>query len=142
MKKLIALVLALVLCLSLVACGGSKENTPAGNSAVADYLKEHRAELVSAMDGSIAQSSGGLMTSSTTIEAKGNGFVFTIKINELDGLSASDKAALQAQYDSMRADFEYSLEMMQSELAELEYTEYRICEGDGDVAATIVVGNK
>lgn len=138
MKKILALVLALVLCLSLVACGGSDK----GGNAVADYLKDHKAELCNAMDSSIEQSSGGLMTSTTTVEAKGNGFVFTVKIDQFDNLSDSDKAALQAQYDSMASSFEYSLEMMQTELSELEYTEYRICEVDGDVAATIVVGNK
>ena len=45
MKKLLAIVLCLVFCLSLVACGG---NTASDSAKVAKYVNENKEELVSA----------------------------------------------------------------------------------------------
>lgn len=160
MKKLIALILALTLCLA--ACGGNSgskdtplrpetglpaapesnlsvvpENTPvADNAAIVSYVEENKADLLAEMEESFAGSSG--MTCTSDIRVSGMGFVITLYINEMDNVDAQTKAFLQETYDSMDSYFESSLDLMQMDLPELEYFEMRVCEVDGDLLATIV----
>ncbi|MBQ7340874.1 MAG: hypothetical protein IJW41_05185 [Oscillospiraceae bacterium] len=141
MKKIIALVLALVLSLSLVACGGGSADAPkVDNSKIAAYIEANKADLVSSMESSFATSSG--MTCTSDIKVEGMGFVMTININELDEVDAATKDLLQETYDAMDSVFESALETMQKDLPEIEYFEVVVCEVDGDVLATVTAGNK
>lgn len=140
MKKIIALVLALVLSLSLVACGGGSEPAKADNAAIAAYVESNKASLLESMESSFATSSG--MTCTSDIKVEGMGFVITININELDNIDDATKALLQETYDAMDAVFESALETMQKELPEIEYFEVQVCEVDGDALATVTAGTK
>ena len=143
MKKLIALMLALVLALGLIACGnvgGEKEPTkdPA-QEKIEKYVEENKSELLESMESSFATSSG--MTCTSTIKVEGRGFVMQININEMENIDAETKALLQEIYDGMGDVFKGALEQMQSELPELEYFKVLVCEKDGDVLATIEAKN-
>ncbi len=126
MKKLLAIVVVLIMCLSVVACSG-------GN-AVEKYINENKAELISSFESSF-ESSG--LTCDTDIYAEGNGMVIDVKINEFDDLDSATKDLLQETYDSMGSVFDAALEEMQKELPELESLKINVCEKDGDVAAVI-----
>lgn len=140
MKKIIALVLALVLSLSLVACGGGSEPAKVDNAKIATYVNANKADLLATMEESFATSSG--MTCTSDIKVEGMGYVVTININELDEVDAATKELLQETYDSMDSLFEAALDEMQTELPELEYFEVLVCEVDGDLLATVTAGNK
>lgn len=116
-------------------------NTPTvDNSAVVAYANANRDAFLASMEESFSATSG--MTCTSDLQVVGMGFVVTVNINEFDNIDAATKAALQESYDSMSSAFEASLEMMQTELPALEYVEYRICEVDGDLLATVLSGNK
>jgi len=140
MKKIIALVLALVLSLSLVACGGSTVEKKVENAAIAAYVEANKADLLASMEDSFATSSG--MTCTSDIKVEGMGFIITININELDDVDADTKDLLQETYDSMDALFEGALETMQQDLPSIEYFQVLVCEVDGDLLATVTAGNK
>ena len=140
MKKIIALMLALVLALGLVACGaaGSGDKAPAKDPAqekIEKFVEENKKELLESMEASFATSSG--MTCTSSIKVEGKGFVIQININEMEDIDADTKALLQEIYDGMGDVFKGSLEQMQTELPELEYFKVLVCEKDGDVLATI-----
>lgn len=135
MKKLVALALTLIFCLSLVACGGG-----AKNAAIVDYVENNKSTLISSMESSFATSSG--MTCKSDIYVEDMGFVIKINVNELDNIDDATKAQLQSTYDSMDSTFETMLTTMQKEVPEIEYFELQLCEKDGDLLATILAGNK
>ena len=158
MKKLIAMLLAMVMVLSLAACGGDKkdsgtklpqettepvETTEATEeptealSPVEAYVEENREALISSMNESFGATSG--MTCTSEVRAEGNGIVIDIRINEMDNLTDEEKAALQQIYDSMGATFGQMLTECRKDLPELEYITMNVCEADGDVAAVIHV---
>ena len=132
MKKLLAIVMALVLVFSLSACFGGSENK------VQTYVDAHRDELLNTFESSFATSSGMTCTSDITVE--GNGFIISININELNDVADDIKTAMQDAYDGMDSTFEGALKDMQTELPELEYFTIRVCEADGDLIATIHAG--
>lgn len=154
MKKLLALLLALVMVLSLCACGMDDDrnsenpdsNTvseseteeitePTNNAAVESYIANNREVLLSSMEESFATSSG--MTCTSTIEAEGDGFVITMKINELEDVDAAAKAQMQSAYDQSMEVFNQALTMMQNDVPELKYYKVLVCEKDGDLLAEI-----
>ena len=137
MKKLLAILLVLVFCFSLVACGGG--NT-AANAKIVEYVEKNEDELIDSMEQAFAKSSG--MTCDSSIKVEGMGFIIKININELEDVDSSIKAQLQSTYDSMSSTFEPLLEQMQTELAELEYFEIDVCDKNGDLLATVVAGDK
>lgn len=144
MKKIIALLLALTLMLSLAACSfvSLGENEPAEDKVaqkIAKYVEDNKKELLDSMEASFATSSG--MTCTSSIEAEARGFVIQININELDNIDDDTKAQLQSIYDGMNENFVNSLELMQKELPELEYYKVLVCEKDGDILATIEAKN-
>lgn len=134
MKKTITLLLVLVLCVSLVACGGDSDKNP----EIVKYVDAHRSELLTSMEQSFATSSG--MTCSSDIEVIGNGFVITIKINEMNDIPDEQKEMMQDIYDAMDSSFDMMLEEMKKELSSIEYFTIKVCEKDGDVLATINAG--
>ena len=137
MKKLLAILLVLVFCFSLVACGGG--NT-AANAKIVEYVEKNEDELIDSMEQAFAKSSG--MTCDSSMKVEGMGFIIKININELEDVDSSIKAQLQSTYDSMSSTFEPLLEQMQTELAELEYFEIDVCDKNGDLLATVVAGDK
>ena len=138
MKKIFALLLSLMLVFSLAACGGS-DKADADNSKIKEYVAEHKAELLSAMEQSFTAAG---MSCDTDIEVKGMGIVISVNIDGLDDVPAEQKAQMKEAYDSMSSVFESSLELMQKDLPELEYYQVDVCEEDGDLLASIVAGDK
>lgn len=141
MKKILALIIALVLCMSFVACGGSgnsQEN--ADNLAIVKFVENNKSELLSSMEKSFATSSG--MTCESDIEVEGDGFIITIKIDQLEDVDDSTKEQLQTAYDALDATFEGMLEDMQKEVEELEYYQIKVCDKNGDLLAKITAGDK
>lgn len=134
MKKTITLLLVLVLCVSLVACGGDSDKNP----EIVKYVEDNRTELLSSMEESFATSSG--MTCSSDIEVIGDGFVITIKINEMNDIPDEQKELMQDIYDAMEPAFDQMLEEMKKELSAIEYFTIKVCEKDGDALATISAG--
>ena len=139
MKKIFALLLSLMLVFSLAACGGS-DKADADNSKIKEYVAEHKAELLSAMEQSFTASAG--LSCDSDIEVKGMGIVISVNIDGLDDVPAEQKAQMKEAYDSMSSVFESSLELMQKDLPELEYYQVDVCEEDGDLLATVVAGDK
>lgn len=134
MKKTITLLLVLVMCVSLVACGGDSDKNP----EIVKYVEDNRTELLSSMEESFATSSG--MTCNSDIEVIGNGFVITIKINEMNDVPDEQKEMMQGLYDAMEPAFDQMLEEMKKELSAIEYFTIKVCEKDGDALATISAG--
>ena len=143
MKRIIAVALAILLVLSLAACGstsGSAATPAAKNAKIATFVESNKQELLETMESSFAESAG--MTCTSDIKVEGMGFVISININELDNIDDAAKEMLQQTYDAMSGTFDAALETMQQDLPELEYFEVQVCEQDGDLLATIVVGTK
>ncbi len=143
MKKLLAIMLAVLMLFALGACGddsdkfGEGEKTPVTEeeSAVAKYVEENKYTLISSMEESFAKSSG--MTCTSSINTIGNGFVISININELDNVDSDTKLQMQSAYDSMSGTFDGMLIDLKKEIPEIEYFAIRVCEKDGDLLAEI-----
>ena len=138
MKKVLSLILVAVLCLSLVACGGKKQESSGPNAAVVEFVNENKSELLESMEESFATSSG--MTCTSDIEVVGSGIVISIKINEFDNIPKETKDLLQETYDAMSGAFEGMLSDLQKEIPEVTFMQINVCEKDGDVLATIKAG--
>ena len=138
MKKVLSLILVAVLCLSLVACGGKKQESSGPNAAVVEFVNENKSELLESMEESFAASSG--MTCTSDIEVVGSGIVISININELDNIPKETKDLMQEVYDAMSGTFEGMLSDLQKEIPEVTFMQINVCEKDGDVLATIKAG--
>ena len=157
MKKVLALMFALLMVMSFAACGKNSDDKAEGNTATPDsavvttavvesqpskvqeYVDTKGEELVASMEQAFASSSG--LTCKSTIEAVGNGFVINININELSGITEEQKAQLQEAYDAMDAQFEENFKTMQSGLPELEYMTVNVCDKDGNFLAAVKAGD-
>lgn len=138
MKKVLSLILVAVLCLSLVACGGKKQESSGPNAAVVEFVNENKSELLESMEESFATSSG--MTCTSDIEVVGSGIVISININEFDNIPKETKDLMQEVYDAMSGTFEGMLSDLQKEIPEVTFMQINVCEKDGDVLATIKAG--
>jgi len=148
MKKLLALLLAVLMVFSLVACGKDKdkdEDNDSGNgvkaaekTAVEEYVEKNESLLVSMLESSIAGSDSGV-TCTSSVEAVGNGIIVSINIDQLDNVDSTVKAQMQANCDMMKDQLGNIVTQMRTELPELEYLEYRICEKDGDFLASVTL---
>ena len=137
MKKAISFVLVLVMVLCLAACGTGKQS-PADK--VASYVQKNGEALVESFEQLFATASG--MTCTSSMKAEDTGIVIEIKINELDNLTQEQKDLMQGVYDEMDTSFDESLKSIQQELPEITYMTIHVCEKDGDVVATIQMGEK
>ena len=135
MKKLLAIVLCLVFCLSLVACGG---NTASDSAKVAKYVNENKEELVSAMESSFSASSA--MGCEVDVKAVGNGMVIDVNIAGFNNIPDEQKELLQSTYDAMSSTFDTMLEDLKAEVPEFGYITINVNEEDGDNLATINAG--
>lgn len=136
MKKLLALVLALALCVALVACG--RMTAVSDDAKIEAYVAKNGDELVSSMEQSFAASSG--YSCNSTIKAVDGGIVVDINVNELDNLTKEQKDAMQAAYDSMDETFDGMFNDLKKELPEIKYMTMNVNEGDGDLIAAINMG--
>ena len=169
MKKLLALLLAILMMASLVACGSSdkddKDDKKKEDSSYNDKDKDNDEDededegkketgkqnasiqsYINANKDELLESmedsfatSSGL-TCTSDIEVIGNGFVIYININELDDVDKATKDAMQDAYDALDSTFEGMLDSLKTELEEIEYFEIQVCDVDGDVLATIHAG--
>ena len=128
MKKFIAILLAMVLVVGLVAC--SKE------AKVEKFVKEHGKEF---SDGVAQGFSSSGMTCRATMEAKGEGVVVKIMIDQFDDLDAETKALAQASMNSASATLKQSLTAIQNEEEAVQFMEVQMCEKDGDLIASVTV---
>lgn len=135
MKKLLAIILCLVFCLSLVACGG---NTASDSAKVAKYVNENKEELVSAMESSFSASSA--MGCEVDVKAVGNGMVIDVNIAGFNDIPDEQKELLQSTYDAMSSTFDTMLEDLKAEVPEFGYITINVNEEDGDNLATINAG--
>lgn len=156
MKKALSLIIILVLCFSIAACGNSgsaeptNENpietttaptettvppTESAMAAIEAYVNENKAALLSTMEQSFATSSG--MTCTSDIAVIDNGIVIDININELENVEQTVKDQLQASYNTMDAAFEELLTELQKELPEVEYMTININEKNGTLVASL-----
>ena len=135
MKKLLAIVLCLVFCLSLVACGG---NADSDSAKVAKYVNENKEELVSAMESSFSASSA--MGCEVDVKAVGNGMVIDVNIAGFNNIPDEQKELLQSTYDAMSSTFDTMLEDLKAEVPEFGYITINVNEEDGDNLATINAG--
>ena len=137
MKKVMSVVLVLVMVLSLAACAAAPESA---ESKVASYVEKYGSSLVSGLEEAFATSSG--MTCESSVKAEGTGIIIDIKINELDNLTQEQKDLMQGAYDAMDSSFDVTLTTVQKEISEVTYMTINVCEKDGDVVATIQLGQK
>ena len=138
MKKVLSLILVAVLCLSLVACGGKKQESSGPNAAVTKFVNENKSELLESMEESFATSSG--MTCTSDIEVIGSGIVISIKINELEDVPEETREMMQDVYDAMNPVFKQALDELRKEVPEVTALKIRVCEKDGDEVAVIKAG--
>ena len=111
------------------------------NSKIVSFVNANKAALINEFETNFTEGSDGL-TCEADIKVVGMGYVITVRINEIDNMSSTQKKALQDTYDQMDADFEASLQLMQTEVPELEYYQVIVCDKDGDQLAVVTAGNK
>lgn len=128
MKKFIAILLAMVLVVGLVAC--SKE------AKVEKFVKEHGQEF---SDGVAQGFSSSGMTCDATMEAKGDGIVVKICVDQFDDIDASTKAVVQANMNNTSASFQSTLREIQKEESAVQFMEVQLCECDGDLIAKVTI---
>lgn len=137
LKKVISLVVLFVMALCLTACSAPQQ-TPADK--VASYVKNSGDALSDSFEQLFAASSD--MTCVSSVKAEGTGIVIDVKINELDNMTQEQKDLMQKTYDDMGDRFDGSLVSIQRQLPEMTYMTVHVCEKDGDVIATIQMGEK
>lgn len=103
---------------------------------IAAYVELYREEIIDGFNQGFGATSD--ITCTVTVEAERRGIVINCSIAEFVDLPDDVKNTLQSTYDGMESIFDSSLEMLRTELPEIEYLKMNICENDGDVVATIL----
>ena len=113
-------------------------NTATGNnSAVEAYIAANRTALIQSFTSSF-EASG--MTCSADVRVSGSGFIMDVKINELTDVTAEQKAQMQTYYNQAQSSFDALLTTAQTEIPELTYFQFNICDAYGSLIATIKAG--
>ena len=128
MKKFVAILLAVVLVLGLVAC--SKE------AKVEKFVKEHGQEF---SDGVAQGFSSSGMSCKATMEAKGDGVVVKICVDQFDDIDASTKAIAQSSLNNTVSSLQPTLKAIQEKESAVQFMEVHLCEADGDLIAKVTV---
>ena len=143
MKKILALLLAVVMVVGLVACGNKDEDkksgdnaAPANNPKIEAFVKEQGQAFV---DGVAQGFSGSGMTCKSSIEAKGEGVLVKIRIDGVDNISEEDKTAMQQNIDATGASLSSALATLKTAVPEIQFMELHLCEQDGDLLAKTTV---
>ena len=79
------------------------------------------------------------MTCTSTLQAKGNGIVVAICINELDNVPQETKDAMQANTATMGDSLKAALGTLTAVVPEIEFMQLHICDKDGDILASTTV---
>ena len=108
------------------------------DSSVEAYVETNREVLAESMK---AMFTANGTAGEVTVEAEGNGIVITILMQGIDNITDAQKAEIQANYDAMKPTLDTMLPAMQTDLPALQYFSYRVCEQDGDLLATLTIGN-
>lgn len=167
MKKVLSLILALALCISLAACGASEKAEPTNENPIettaapietteapvettAEPTEAATESAMAAIEAYVNENKAALlatmeqsfatssgMTCTSDIAVVDNGIVITININELDNVDQATKDQLQSTYSSMDTAFEELLTELQKEIPQVEYLTIVIGEVDGDVLASL-----
>ena len=88
------------------------------------------------VDGVAQGFAGSGMTCKASIEAKGNGVVVVISINELENVSQADKDAMQANMPTVEASLKTALATLTAIVPEIKFMQLHICDKNGDVLAS------
>ena len=143
MKKILALLLAVVMVVGLVACGNKDEDkksgdnaAPANNPKIEAFVKEQGQAFV---DGVAQGFSGSGMTCKSSIEAKGEGVLVKIRIDGVDNISEEDKTAMQQNIDATGASLSSALATLKTAVPEIQFMELHLCEQDGDLLAKTTI---
>ena len=104
---------------------------------VAEYVALYSKDLIDSFEAGLVESSG--LTCSSTASAVGTGIVLNININEINNLTADQKATIQDNFDQMSPSLVPDFNLVKSELPELTYIKFYICESDGDHIATLYI---
>lgn len=146
MKKILALLLAVVMVVGLVACGNKDEDkksgetggnaAPANNPKIEAFVKEQGQAFV---DGVAQGFSGSGMTCKSSIEAKGEGVLVKIRIDGVDNISEEDKTAMQQNIDATSASLSSALASLKTAVPEIQFMELHLCEQDGDLLAKTTI---
>lgn len=166
MKKLLALLLALVMVLSLfAACGSSvdddeddkkestseekkeeekeeeeeeeKEEEPAKKDDAEDAVAAYVNENGDALAETLAASVGA--ECEVDVESEDCGIVITISMTGWDNIAKEAKEQVQELYDSAAATYSALMDLARAELPELEFMTFNVCEEDGDLVATLTI---
>lgn len=134
MKKLLAIVLALVFCFSLAACGS--DQTP-----VEEYVEENREALEKELASAVSATG---MDMEMEIEADGYGVIIKVETSMFDEF---DDEAREEYQDTMEKQVEAGaldavLEGVQKDVPETEYVEYKFYDSNGDIVVEFVIGEK
>ncbi len=127
MKKLLAIVLCLVFCLSLVACGGGGDP-----EAVAAYVEANKAAILSGF------ASTGL-DMDAEVKAEGTGIVVSLSSSMYDGFTDAQTEAAEAQLDSMSEMYDTILEALKKECSDIGSLTYELCDSTGRVVVSLVI---
>jgi len=146
-RRILSLLLVLALCLSLAACAKTEKadtkfesrNGAKPNPELLEFVETAREELLIDFEAQVELDSD--LTFASSLEVVGDGFVITIRINELDDLTDNLKQQLQEAYDALMDSFEAFLKELQDEIPVLEYFLIYICECDGDGIAVVETGD-
>ena len=143
MKRILALLLAVVMVVGLVACGNKDEDkktgdnaAPANNPKIEAFVKEQGQTFV---DGVAQGFSSSGMTCKATIEAKGEGILVKICIDGVDNVPEENKTAMQENIESTATALSSSLAALKNEVPEIQFMELHLCEQDGDLLAKTTI---
>ncbi len=128
MKKLLAIVLALVLCLSLVACVGG------GKTKVEAYIEANQ-DVFSGLSSALSTSTG--MECSAEITAEGNGIIVSITFEDETATAFLNETVLSGLESTLQPTVDAQLESIQEDLAEAESLTYNIYDADGDLLLSV-----
>lgn len=131
MKKFSALLLVLVIALSFAACGKNEGSNASTSPEIAKYVEEYGDTI----EDGIEESAGEGVD--CEVKARGNKIVITMSADAFNGLTDDQKKLIQDTYDSMKGDLKEMVEGDVGHLKDLEAVIYEVCDGNGEVIASI-----
>ena len=125
MKKLLALLLVLLMCFMLVACGNS----------VNAYVRKNGEDLADDFEDSYSQSG---LECDVKVSANKNEVIYDIELEDLNNLTSSQKNDLQMAFlDSVEPLLPEMLEDIQDECPKVENLIFHIREDNGDIICVL-----
>ncbi len=122
MKKLLAILLTLVLCLSFTACSGDPE------SAVASFVSSNKSDILSELEGDGV---------TVDVKAVGTGIVIDYKAAMYDGFTEAQREAVRGNSSALSSIFDRMLTQLQSKCDELTYITCNYCDSQGNLVVSV-----